>query len=137
MYAYLGRYDLTTSVYEPNSKQENIQKIVIHPKWNNKDVRYDADIAMLILQNLVTYSDVIQPVCLPPPDLNAFVLNGRVVGWGQSETSSRHENRPKHVEIPSYGNEDCFFSDYRFAQFGSPRTFCAGERGKTPCKGKK
>lgn len=110
---------------------------MIHSKWNPKDVRYDADIAVLHLQNLVTFSDVIQPVCLPPPNLNAFTLNGRVVGWGQSETSGRHEIQPKQVEIPSYGNEDCFFADYRFAQFASPNTFCAGERGKTPCKGSK
>lgn len=135
MYAYLGRYDLTTTTYEVNSKKENVNKIVIHPKWNPKDVRYDADIALVHLNNLVTFSNFIQPVCLPPPNLNAFTLTGKVVGWGQSELPGRHEVRPKQVEIPSYGNEDCFFTDYRFAQFGSPRTFCAGERGKTPCKG--
>jgi hypothetical protein len=135
MYAYLGRYDLTTYAYEPNSKKENIQKIVIHPEWDPKDVRYDADIAMLFLKNLVTFSNFIQPVCVAPTNLNAFELKGRVVGWGQSENAGHHEKRPKGVEIPSYINDKCFFSDFRFAQFGSPRTFCAGERGKTPCKG--
>lgn len=128
---------MTQTVYEPNSKKENIQNIVIHPNWNPKDIRWDADIAILTLQNLVTFSDVIQPVCLPQPNLNVFTLNGRVVGWGQSENSGLHEYQPKHVKIPSYGNEECFLSDYRFAQIASQRTFCAGERGNTPCKGEK
>lgn len=136
MYAYIGRYDLTTTVNEPYSMKESISKIVVHPGWKPKDPRYDSDIAILQLQNLVTFSDLVQPVCLPPVDLNAFTIIGRVVGWGKSETTEKHEVKPKQVEIPAFGNEDCFFTDYRFAQFGSPRTFCAGERGKTPCQGK-
>lgn len=135
IYAFVGRYDLTKSVYEPNSKMQNIKKITIHPTWKPKDVRYDADIAILQLQNLVTFSDLVQPVCLPPANLNVFTITGRVVGWGKSESTEKNEVKPKQVEIPAYGNEDCFFADYRFAQFGSPRTFCAGERGKTPCQG--
>jgi Trypsin len=135
IYAYLGRFDLTKTVNEPNSKKENVNKIVIHPDWKPNEVRYDADIALLQLENPTTFSDLIQPVCLPQSNLNVFALTGRVVGWGKSENSGKHELKPKQVEIPSYGNEDCFFADYKFAQFGSPRTFCAGERGKTPCQG--
>lgn len=126
---------MTKSVYEPISKKENLKKITIHPSWKPKDVRYDADIAILQLQNLVTFSDLVQPVCLPSANLNVFTLTGRVVGWGKSESSDRNEVKPKQVEIPAHGNEDCLFADYRFAQFGSQRTFCAGERGKTPCQG--
>lgn len=135
MYAYLGRFDLTESVVEPHSKKENIKQILVHPEWNPKDVRYDADIALLQLQNFVTFSDVIQPVCIAPPDLDAFHLLGKVAGWGKSENPSIHEVKPKQVDIPSHGNDNCFLTDYRFAKFASPRTFCAGERGKTPCKG--
>lgn len=126
---------MTKTVYEPNSKSESIKKVIVHPNWKPKDIRYDADIAILQLQNLVIFSDVVQPVCLPPNNLNVFTLTGRVVGWGKSESAEKHELKPKQVEIPAYGNEDCFLADYRFAQFGSPRTFCAGELGKTPCQG--
>jgi len=42
---------------------------------------------------------------------------------------------PRKVTIKSTTNEECFFNDYHFAKFASPRTFCAGERGKTPCQG--
>lgn len=88
-----------------------------------------------MLKNRLEYSDNIQPVCLPSPDERVFNIRGLVVGYGKSESNLLHENIPRKVEISSYTNDDCFFSDYQFARFGSPRTFCAGERGKTPCQG--
>lgn len=124
-------------MFELNSKSESIKTITVHPDWNPLEIRYDADIAILELENLATFSDLVQPVCLPSTDLNVFALTGRVVGWGKSETTEKNEVKPKQVEIPAYANDACFFADYRFAQFGSPRTFCAGERGKTPCQGMK
>lgn len=90
-----------------------------------------------MLKHRVEFTEYIQPVCLPGPDEPVFRIKGLVVGYGKSESSALHENIPRKVEISSYTNDDCFFSDYQFARFGSPRTFCAGERGKTPCQGRK
>lgn len=84
----------------------------------------------------VAFTDYIQPVCLPGPEEQVFETRGLVVGYGKSELNIIHENTPRKVEISSYTNEECFLSDYQFAKFASPRTFCAGDRGKTPCQGR-
>lgn len=134
IYAYIGRFDLTAN--EVHSQQVDIKKIIIHPNWSTNDIRYDADISILMLKRRVEFTEYVQPVCLPGRDEVVFKIRGHVVGYGKSESGTLHENVPRKVEISSYSNDDCFFSDYQFARFGSPRTFCAGERGKTPCQGR-
>ncbi|XP_037031319.1 uncharacterized protein LOC119070897 [Bradysia coprophila] len=133
IYALVGRFDLT--INEERSIKADIKKIIVHPNWSSNDIRYDADISILMLKHRVEFTDNIQPVCLPGSDEPVFEIRGLVVGYGKSESGAIHENTPRKVEISSYTNDHCFFSDYQFARFGSPRTFCAGERGKTPCQG--
>ncbi|KAJ6628670.1 Plasma kallikrein [Pseudolycoriella hygida] len=133
IYAYIGRFDLTAN--EETSRKSDIKQIIIHPNWSTNDIRYDADISILMLKNRVEFTDNIQPICLPSPTDQVFKIKGTVVGYGKSELGGLHENIPRRVEIASYTNDDCFFSDYQFARIASPRTFCAGERGKTPCQG--
>ncbi|XP_070510027.1 uncharacterized protein [Chironomus tepperi] len=135
IYAYIGRLDITPSINEPNAIQSDIRKIILNPSWNPKDTRFDADIAILVLKSPIEYSDAIQPVCLPAPTYSPFKTTGTVVGYGKSESDKLHETYPRKVTIKSSTNEECFFNDYNFAKYASPRTFCAGERGKTPCKG--
>ncbi|KAG5677124.1 hypothetical protein PVAND_006906 [Polypedilum vanderplanki] len=135
IYAYIGRFDLTKTVNEPHSFKENIKKILIHKNWNPAVPNYDSDIAILTLNNRVQFNDFVQPVCLPDKNFQIDVRRGSVVGFGKSENLLRHEPRPKKIEISSLTNDDCFFTDYNFARFGSRTTFCAGEEGKSPCKG--
>lgn len=134
IYALVGRFDLTAT-NEAHSEAVDIQKIVPHPNWSTKGIHYDADILILRLKRSVAFTEYIQPVCLPTAEQPIFEIRGTVVGYGKSESGALHENVPRKVEIPSYTNDHCFFSDYQFARFGSPRTFCAGELGKTPCQG--
>ncbi|CAH1715072.1 unnamed protein product [Chironomus riparius] len=135
IYAYIGRLDITPSINEPKSIKSDVKRIILNPAWNPKDTRFDADIAILVLRDPIKYSEVVQPVCLPNPGYSPIKTTGTVVGYGKSESQLTHEKHPRKVTIKSITNEDCFFNDYNFAKFASPRTFCAGERGKTPCQG--
>jgi hypothetical protein len=135
MYAYIGRFDTTPTVNEPHSIKEKIKKISMHQNWKPQALNYDADIAVLTLYNQVQFNDIVQPVCLPDKNFQMGVRSGSVVGFGKSESLLRHEPRPKKIEINSLTNDDCFFTDYNFARFGSMTTFCAGELGKSPCRG--
>ena len=62
-YVYLGKNDLD-NFNEPDSVKKEIEKFVIHPKWNPFDIRYEADIAIIIMDSDVKYSDYIIPICL-------------------------------------------------------------------------
>lgn len=62
----LGRHNLT-STREPNAVVRKVQAIHVHPDWttNIYGDKWDADLAILLLDNPVEFSNVIQPVCLP------------------------------------------------------------------------
>jgi hypothetical protein len=113
----------------------SFKSIQIHPDWDYSTVKYDADIAVLVLKDKVTFGTYIQPACLPTPTTSVFNTRGTIVGYGQSETTEIHENRPKFVEIASIENEECLWNSQLFYLAGSKRSFCAGELGKNPCRG--
>ena len=70
--------DVTQSLYEPKSIKSDIKRIILNPAWNPKEVRFDADIAILVLRDPIEYSEVIQPVCLPNPSYSPFKTVGTV-----------------------------------------------------------
>lgn len=135
VFAMLGEYDLDND-NEIHSIIAELSEINIHPDWKSSSLNYDADIAMISLKSQIIFNEFVQPICLPESDTKVFDILGFVSGYGLSETSNgRHENRPKHVEIPAVTHETCLFSDHRLVRVSSQRMFCAGESGKNPCKG--
>lgn len=78
IYAYIGRHDITPNKLEHKSIKSDIIGIRIHPSWNPEDIRYDADVAILVLSKPIDFNDVIQPVCLPSPSFNSFNISGHV-----------------------------------------------------------
>ena len=136
VYSLLGIYDLSRSD-ETGVVRAEISSIKIHSDWNSQKETYDADIAILRLVNDITFTNYIQPACLPPSNLNAFEIDGTVVGYGLSDdTQEDHEKRPKFVKISSITQEDCLIGRDVVARISSKRMFCAGSRGKNPCRGK-
>jgi secreted trypsin-like serine protease len=109
--------------------------IRIHPDWDYNSTRYDADIAVLVLKDKIRFGTYVQPACLPEPTTNVFNIRGTIVGYGLTENTTTNVNRPKFVDIPSVEKEYCLWNSDIFKDFGSNRTFCAGEQGKRACKG--
>ncbi|CAH1735925.1 unnamed protein product [Chironomus riparius] len=135
VYSLLGIYDLSR-IDESGVIRAQVSSIKIHSDWNTQIETYDADIAILRLTNEITFTNYIQPACLPPSNMNAFEIDGTVVGYGLSdETFGDHEMRPKFVEISSITQEDCLIGRDVIARISSKRMFCAGTVGKNPCKG--
>lgn len=108
----------------------------MHPSWNPLCERYDADIAVIVLEKEVTFSRYIQPACLIHSAIPAL-SNGVVVGYGKSEDETKeHETIPKMLEMPIVDGHTCVLKDYRFGQISSIRTFCAGKgEGAGVCRG--
>lgn len=63
----LGRYNLDAKI-ELDSINARVKEIRLHPDWRAFDEKFDADIAMVILNSAVQFSNYIQPVCLPSSD---------------------------------------------------------------------
>jgi secreted trypsin-like serine protease len=107
-----------------------------HEDFGKNVGNHDADIAILRLSDPVTFTNRIQPICLPGLDEKIEEVAGTVVGYGQNLVADQHEDIPRFIEdIRTVDPLVCFFADSRYFHLASVRTFCAGGEGKGPCRG--
>lgn len=59
----LGRHNISRRV-ELGSEIRGVKEVKVHPRWNHHEPKYEADIAVLVLDREVQFSELIQPVCL-------------------------------------------------------------------------
>lgn len=112
--------------------------IIVHEDWNPQIENVNADIAMIFVEDPITFSRNIKPICILDPSINFDLLSeGWAVGWGQSEDKTKkYEAFPRKLKVHILSNEDCFLKDPRQAKISSKQTFCAGtEIGAGVCKG--
>ena len=107
IYVQFGRFNLTTNSSETGSIKTNVSSIYIHPEWNIYAESFDADIAVLKLESVIKYSDLIIPICLPSQvDIKVEQVDDLMgVGCGRSEDDSSHgwyymqSLQIKHIEL--------------------------------------
>lgn len=131
-----GKHDLNVT-NEAGSNIHTVYNIINHPDWNYDSENYDADIAIVVLNKDVVFSDTIKPICVPE-HTNDKKKMGTVIGWGKSEKSEdSHDLRPSKIVVPSVDSTECFTKFPQLAQIASNRTFCGGfdSQGKAPCSG--
>ncbi|MBN3296704.1 vitamin K-dependent protein C [Amia ocellicauda] len=125
----LGDYERKKK--EPSEKTVAISKAISHPNYN--PVTADNDIAMLHLEEPVTFTRYIVPACLPSRGLaeNVLMLNGTnstVTGWGRTQdNSSRMSSALNFITIPLMDHSQCA-KVMRNAP--TENMLCAGELGK-------
>lgn len=128
----LGAYNLTDK-NERGVIERNVAEIFIHPDWDVYDNKFDADIAILLLSENITFTYDIQPVCIPGDGVIENII-GTVVGWGLMENTSYAEI-PRQTSIKAISDAHCFRTDIGIAAYTSARTFCGGEGDGTPNSG--
>jgi Trypsin len=127
----LGQYDLDAT-FEVGRIVVSPKKIVIHPDWNSRLKAFDADLAVIELEDEIQFNEYIQPICLWEDFQNPIASSGIIIGYGKSENfSKRHENIPKVLDVPIHYNEDCFLHEPNLAKLSSKRTFCGGSADGT------
>jgi secreted trypsin-like serine protease len=136
---YIGKHNLE-SLAEKNYIVSSVNQFIIHPSWDYKDDRYDADIAMVVLTKTISFSKFIQPICLwtTTNSYDDLIGNrGVVAGWGKTEFNAVSTSAPKYSELPVVNEATCLRSNKAFIELTSDRTFCAGNKieGTGPCSG--
>lgn len=141
--ARLGGYNISDDS-EVNYVDRKINKTIKHLDYadievvhdGTKGARSDADIAILIMDRKVTYTDYIIPVCLPSSTVNAFNVDGFVAGHGIINIATRERSdTPKHAAMSTVSLVDCFSSHKDSATTISRRSFCAKGNESAPCQG--
>lgn len=64
---------------EPGSVERDVVRIEINPAWDINSEKWDADIAVLFMNDEVPFTNIIQPVCLPTESSIEDISNGYVV----------------------------------------------------------
>lgn len=122
----LGGFDLS-NFYEYHRIPKPISRIVLHDDWNPGTTTFDADLAVLVLEDEILFSRYVKPVCLWWPLDDLIIKKGIVTGWGESENASREfEPIPRQLNVPIHTNEECFLDHKQLVDISSRRTFCAG-----------
>lgn len=107
---WLGRYNLI-NWNEVGAISASVDQIIIHPDYKRySSESYDADMAVLIMQRPVTYTQYIRPICLWPErdDIKDIEGNsGSVVGWGDDGSGNLVSNIAKKVDLPVVNTITC------------------------------
>lgn len=102
----------------------NVSRSEIHPDWDATIRSRDADIAILVLDETITFTDYIQRVRLPANMTNEN-MQGIVVGYSQRKETVRAET-PRRIIVKAVSRSDCYRDDTPTANLTSDRTFCGG-----------
>lgn len=134
--AYQGKHDLDVDD-EYGSTKCLLWDVVIHHDWDFNDRRFDADIAIAVLIDVIKFTDKIQQVCLPQPNYDEVIGDGFVPGWGKSKIQQTQSSTPNELQVTAVNASHCYTSFPKLESISSNRMFCGGfeNQGRAPCMG--
>jgi secreted trypsin-like serine protease len=135
----LGKHDLN-DFNEDGAKNFSVREIVLHPEWqwdHKVNSSFHADIAIVVLEEIVQFTSNIKPVCLPQQSSSETIGEGTISGWGQSNHFERHATTPKELKIPIVNALYCLVRFPNLVYIASTTSFCGGyeDQGKGACLG--
>lgn len=124
-------YNLNASS-ETGAIQSNVTEAFVHPDWDPWSIQFDADLAILLLSQNITFTRYIRPACIPISDaterngtIEFIDMKGVIVGWGETENRT-YENLPRQAFVKILNDSFCYVNDTAMTAFSSDRTFCGG-----------
>ncbi|KAL7393378.1 hypothetical protein ABVT39_009947 [Epinephelus coioides] len=126
---YMGHTDIETLLHSPVSTDS----IHVHPEYNSSS--FDNDIGLIKLQDPITFSSSIMPICLPAEGATYMTGEmGLVSGFGRTGQGTPM-GKLWYVQLPVVDQETC--SNSISSRSLSDNMFCAGvpEGGKDACAG--
>lgn len=123
---------------EGTESHHSIAEILPHPLYDSKKSLYNHDLALVRLQEPITFSEHALPVCLGPRDFIVKLMNeedsGVVSGWGRLVQGGRSASVLQKVNVRYADRHSCKESSTSDV---SSFMFCAGfyEGGQDSCQG--
>ncbi|XP_070533261.1 atrial natriuretic peptide-converting enzyme-like isoform X2 [Ptychodera flava] len=105
--AALGVRDKSPGADQVTRQQKNIKAFYIHPRYHFQT--FENDVAILELQEPVTYNDHVRPACIAPSEMT--VRPGtlcEIAGWGHTlEDADEAPADLQEAKIPIVSNSQC------------------------------
>ncbi|KAM9309988.1 complement component 1, r subcomponent [Pholidichthys leucotaenia] len=139
---YMGATEITSTTPFVNSAS-----VHVHPEYNNPTkLNYNHDIALIKLQDPITFNAFVMPLCLPPEGATYITgITGQVSGFGLTKQGDSRilTNKLHYVNLPVVAPETCRRSISSMMNIRpnvpayTSNMFCAGfpEGGKDSCQG--
>lgn len=119
--AIVGARNLS-NYYESRRKNFAVTNIIIHEDWNPNSISFDADIAILTIEEKIRKNKHIAPVCVWKT-ANSTINEGIVVSLGQNK--DRTSDSVSQTSLQILQNKKCFLPASESSKVSSKRTFCA------------
>ncbi|EGK97503.1 AGAP013020-PA [Anopheles gambiae str. PEST] len=122
--------------FEADLQERGVKKIFVHNDYFfEHGMLVDADIAVLLLDDPITYNKLVRPICMWSDSDNLEKIvgdEGFVSGWGVTEDGKA--KIPSYVMATVVDRQTCNRNlDRLFA--AKARIFCADGHGSVPCTG--
>uniref|UniRef100_A0A8W7PMH4 Peptidase S1 domain-containing protein n=1 Tax=Anopheles coluzzii TaxID=1518534 RepID=A0A8W7PMH4_ANOCL len=136
--------DLTTvpgmhnidNFFDADLQERSVKKIFIHEDYYFEDsILLDTDIAVMLIDQPLTYNNLVRPICLWQESDNLEQIVGQkgfVSGWGVTEDGNA--KYPSYVTATVVDRRTCTRNLERLIA-GNARIFCADGHGSVPCTG--
>nr|XP_026492654.1 tryptase alpha/beta-1-like isoform X3 [Vanessa tameamea] len=131
--ARLGDHNIRTST-ETQHVERKIKRVVRHRGFDMRTL-YN-DVAILTLDQPVTFTKHIRPVCLPGGSRAYSGMVATVIGWGSLRESGPQPSILQEVSIPIWTNAECRLKYGSAAPGGIiDSMICAGKASMDSCSG--
>ncbi|XP_040027997.1 chymotrypsin-like elastase family member 3B isoform X1 [Gasterosteus aculeatus] len=112
-----------------------VDKMFIHPKWNDDCVSCGNDIALLKLEKNAVVNDKVRPACLPQRDAAlAHHQPCYVTGWGRLYSGGPRAAALQQALLPVVDHATCSRGDW-WGSSAKTTMVCAGGGSKSACHG--
>ncbi|XP_063866252.1 coagulation factor XI-like [Scylla paramamosain] len=110
----------------------------IHPDYSSDTIHND--LALVILDSPVTFTDFIRPACLPTADRNLEGATLTATGWGLTDYDDAGGELPivlQEVELTAWNNAECqdVWRNIMSSHVLLNSQLCASRPGKDTCSG--
>ncbi|TKS74967.1 Chymotrypsin-like elastase family member 3B [Collichthys lucidus] len=113
----------------------SVERIVVHPHWDDNCLSCGNDIAMIKLASPVDLNDKVQPSCLP--ESGQIVPNNDpcyITGWGRLYSGGPIASKLQQALLPVVGHSICSRSDW-WGSTVKTTMVCAGGDIRSGCHG--
>ena len=118
------------SIADFDFNRVDVAEIIMHPKYNSRNV--NNDYAILRLAEPVTFTDKVSPACLPNDMRETYAgVLATVTGWGTLSSGGNQPTTLQEVDVTVTTNAEC---DSAYGSI-TKNMICAADSGKDSCQG--